>query len=366
MPVIDNRLLDCNGEPEYTENFNRTLALVDDSLAPAPNIVYVDGGRTDSYTEDGSTSYPYKTISDAISDANAGDTISIFPGTYTEDLTLKAGVNLNGQSKFSVYVVGTVTFGTAGTVCCERIIFKTSGEDNTLNFAGTGIQNLQCRICNFEHTTGDGHCIYWTNTNASSRISLIEGNITQYVSSGGGTAFTSDGTAAGGAILQLVTAQILDDIDNVCINLGGAVSWTQTQDIVNGQFVTANTSRFVLTIVSMNTSTVPVLVHNSTNATPSIMSSVLATTASATYAFDGVGGFAFVAILYGGTGVGGNSTLNGGLGAIPLTMAPIRIRSSALLPAGSVAAGQLGGTFEYDGTSLYFTAGTTRHTVSWT
>ncbi|KAF5057844.1 Listeria-Bacteroides repeat domain [anaerobic digester metagenome] len=29
MPVIDSRLLDCDGEPEYTENFNRVLALID-------------------------------------------------------------------------------------------------------------------------------------------------------------------------------------------------------------------------------------------------------------------------------------------------------------------------------------------------
>ena len=29
MPIIDSRLLDCDGEPEYTENFNRVLALID-------------------------------------------------------------------------------------------------------------------------------------------------------------------------------------------------------------------------------------------------------------------------------------------------------------------------------------------------
>lgn len=29
MAVIDTRLLDCDGEPEITENFNRILALID-------------------------------------------------------------------------------------------------------------------------------------------------------------------------------------------------------------------------------------------------------------------------------------------------------------------------------------------------
>jgi hypothetical protein len=70
--------------------------------------------------------------------------------------------------------------------------------------------------------------------------------------------------------------------------------------------------------------------------------------------------------LYGSTGVGGNPTLNGGLGAIPLTMAPIRLRASGLAPALGLASGQLTGTFEFDGTSLYFVSGTTRHTISWT
>jgi hypothetical protein len=329
-------------------------------------MIYVDGNRADVYTENGSYVYPYKTISAAITAASSGDTIYIYPDTYTEDLTLKPGVNLIGQSKFSAYVVGTVTFDTAGTVYCEQIIFKTSGDGNTLNFAGTGIQNLQTLMCNFEHTSGDGHCVYWTNTNASSRMQHVDGNITQYVSSGGGTAFTSTSTAAGGIILQMATVQVLDDTDNVCVNHGGAVVWTHTSDALNGQFVTADTARFNFKDVALTTATVVSISHLSTNATPSAVLNCAVTTYRSGVSIDGVGALVFAAIIYGGTGVGGAATLNGGLGAIPLTMAPIRIRESALLPAGSVAAGQLGGTFEYDGTNLYFTAGTTRHTLSWT
>lgn len=330
------------------------------------NVIYVDGSRPGEYTPNGSVIYPYKTVAAAITAANSGDTVYIWPGTYTENLTLKPGVNLVGQSKFSVYVVGTVTFNAAGTVYCEHIIFKTSGDGNTLNFAGTGVQNLQCLMCNFEHTTGNGHCVYWTNNNASSRFQHVDGNLTQAVSSGGGMAFTSTETAAGSVIMQMATVQISDSVNNVCVSLGGAIVWTHTQDAITGQLVTANTARFNITLTALTTGTVPVIVHNSTNATPSLLTSAVVTTASATYAVDGVGAFVFMALVYGSTGVGGHSTLNGGLGPVPLTMAPIRLRSSALLPAGSVAAGQLTGTFEFDGTNLYFTAGTTRHTVSWT
>jgi hypothetical protein len=330
------------------------------------NGIYVDKDRTDDYTASGSVLYPYKTIQAAITAANSGDTIFIWPGTYTEDLTLKPSVNLIGQSKFSVYIVGTVTFSTAGTVYCEHIIFKTSGVGNTLNFAGTGVQNLQTNLCNFEHTTGAGHCVYWTNTNASSKMQVVDGNLTQSISATGGTAFTSSDTAAGSVIMQMATVQIRDSADNVCIHLGGAIVWTHTQDAITGQVVTTDTARFNITLTALTTGTVPVIVHNSANTTPSLLTSAVVTTASATNAVDGVGAFVFMALVYGSTGVGGNSTLNGGLGPIPLTMAPIRLRSATLFPAGAVAAGQLGGTFEFDGTNLYFTAGTTRHTISWT
>jgi hypothetical protein len=347
----------------YTQTMIDTeITAVGDAMTT--NVQYVDGSRTDEYTADGSTIYPYKTITAAITAANSGDTIYIWPGTYTEDLTLKPGVNLAGQSKFSVYIVGTVTFNTAGTVCCERIIFKTSGAGNTLNFAGTGVQNLQCVMCNFEHTSGDGHCIYWTNTNASSKIQQVDGNITQAVSSGGGTAFTSTSTAAGGIILQIATVQVLDDTDNVCVNHGGAVVWTHTSDALNGQFVTADTARFNFKDVALTAATVVNINHLSTNATPSAVLNCAVTTYKSGVSIDGTGALVFAAIIYGGTGVGGAATLNGGLGAIPLAMAPIRLRSSALLPAGSVAAGQLDGTVEYDGTKPYFTAGTTRNSIA--
>lgn len=93
MPVIDSRLLDCESIPELTENFNRTLGLVDDSLAPTSRTINVDGNRADTYTEDGSAAYPYKTIHAAII-AHSSETLPLViymePATYTEtaDVTL--------------------------------------------------------------------------------------------------------------------------------------------------------------------------------------------------------------------------------------------------------------------------------------
>ena len=68
----------------------------------------------------------HTTISSAISSATAGDTIFIMPGSYTENPTLKAGVNLtafgsdssvpNDGSNGNVQIIGTLTFTGSGTV----------------------------------------------------------------------------------------------------------------------------------------------------------------------------------------------------------------------------------------------------------
>ena len=86
-------------------------------------IIYADCNRTAVYTSDGSIIYPHSAIQTAIDAASTGDTIEIWPGTYTENITLKPGVNLLAHSKFSTYIVGTVTMTAAGTVYVEKIVF---------------------------------------------------------------------------------------------------------------------------------------------------------------------------------------------------------------------------------------------------
>ncbi len=50
----------------------------------------------------------YASISAAISAATAGETVFIGNGIYNEDVTLKAGVNVEGQSQAGVLIVGTM------------------------------------------------------------------------------------------------------------------------------------------------------------------------------------------------------------------------------------------------------------------
>lgn len=61
MPVIDSRLLDCDGEPEYTENFNRVLNLVDANKGSAADnassiSALSSGAFIELYLADNSTS----------------------------------------------------------------------------------------------------------------------------------------------------------------------------------------------------------------------------------------------------------------------------------------------------------------------
>ena len=81
----------------------------------------------------------HTTIASAITSASSGDTIVIMPGTYTEDPTLKAGVNLCAFSSDSglnpisntlsnVIIQGKCTMTTAGTVTITGVQLQTNSD----------------------------------------------------------------------------------------------------------------------------------------------------------------------------------------------------------------------------------------------
>jgi len=74
----------------------------------------------------------HTTIQAAINAASSGDTIFIRPGTYTENLTLKAGVDLtafvcNSRAK-TVSIVGKCSSNVVGTISMSGISFQTNGD----------------------------------------------------------------------------------------------------------------------------------------------------------------------------------------------------------------------------------------------
>lgn len=101
----------------------------------------------------------HTTISAALTSSSSGDTIFIRPGTYTENLTLKAGVNLTAYEcdylTPNVIINGKLTFTTAGTVTISGIQLKTNS-DYFLAVTGSSasIINLEGCYLNCLNNTG--------------------------------------------------------------------------------------------------------------------------------------------------------------------------------------------------------------------
>ena len=114
------------------------------------------------------------TIATALTAASSGDTIFIRPGTYTENLTLKAGVNLtaygsdsspNGTGK--VIISGTCTFTATGTVTISGIQLQTNSAA-LLAVTGTLASVVSLDNCYLNCTNNSG--ITFSSSNAAARI----------------------------------------------------------------------------------------------------------------------------------------------------------------------------------------------------
>lgn len=99
----------------------------------------------------------HTTIASALTSASSGDTILITPGTYTENITLKAGVNLtafgcDGLTTYTTFstpnviILGTTTASYNGNCSCSGIQFKTNGAA-AIATSGSNTSNLVLNGC---------------------------------------------------------------------------------------------------------------------------------------------------------------------------------------------------------------------------
>jgi len=120
----------------------------------------------------------HTTIAGALTSAASGDTIFVRPGTYTENLTLKAGVNITAftgdAGEPNVTIVGLATATTAGTFTISNIRLQTNS-NFFLVVSGTAatIVNLNSCYLNCSNNTG----ISSTSTLSSIFIEDCMGNI---------------------------------------------------------------------------------------------------------------------------------------------------------------------------------------------
>lgn len=115
----------------------------------------------------------YTTIASALTDASSGQTIFIRAGTYTEDLTLKSGVNLSAFScdafTPNVTIVGNCTATFAGTCTLSGIRLQTnSASALTISGSNATIVNLvNCYI-----NASNNLAITYSSSSPSSAINL--------------------------------------------------------------------------------------------------------------------------------------------------------------------------------------------------
>lgn len=116
----------------------------------------------------------YTTIGAALAAASAGDTIFIKPGTYTENPTLKPGVNLTAficdAYTPTVTINGTCSLSTAGTVTISGILLQTNSSYvlSVTGSAASVVYLINCYIYALNNTA-----INFTSSSSSAFIQLF-------------------------------------------------------------------------------------------------------------------------------------------------------------------------------------------------
>ncbi len=120
----------------------------------------------------------HTTIAAALTDASSGQTIFIRPGTFTENLTLKAGVNLCGFScdgfTPNVTIKGKTTGSFSGRGACSGIRFETNAD---YLFESTGSNSINLTFINCFFNCTDFSAFHITNSNASINANDCQGNL---------------------------------------------------------------------------------------------------------------------------------------------------------------------------------------------
>lgn len=162
----------------------------------------------------------YATIQAAITAAPSGSTIFIRPGTYTEDLTLKAGVSLQGfdasAAGQATIILGNATATFAGTCNISGLTLRTnSAPFLTVSGSSATIVNIYDSYLDVLNNNGISH----TSSTAGSQINIrnCNGNIgttgiTPFVStSAGGISWdnTEFGNSGGSTTASTTSVQIV-------------------------------------------------------------------------------------------------------------------------------------------------------------
>ena len=165
----------------------------------------------------------HTTIASALTASSSGDTIFIRPGTYTEDLTLKSGVNLTSFSGDSpivtnptvqnVLIIGKLSASFSGSCSISNISLRTNS-DHFLSVTGSSPLRIALNMCYLDIRGNAG--IFCSNPSAQIQFNSCEGDLDgtasyfdisdggvkfQYSEFGNSSLSTVPSTLSGGSIL---------------------------------------------------------------------------------------------------------------------------------------------------------------------
>jgi hypothetical protein len=165
----------------------------------------------------------HTTIAAALTSASSGDTIMIRDGTYTENPTLKAGVDLvaftaDAQTA-NVIINGTITASYAGTAAITGCQLKTNAA-NAIAASGSNATILYINQCDIQ-ATGSSTAISNSASNAGSLLVFNECT--------GNTASTSNFYAnSGTGIIEFVSCYLTNSGNSTTANTSSAGTITMT------------------------------------------------------------------------------------------------------------------------------------------
>lgn len=121
----------------------------------------------------------HTTLAGALTTSASGDTI-LLQTSVTENVTLKAGVNIVGYSgadlKPNVSITGKCSFSSAGTVTLENVQLITNS-DNFLAVTGSAASIVYLRNCFLNASNNTGISFTTANTGALVQCAYCQGNI---------------------------------------------------------------------------------------------------------------------------------------------------------------------------------------------
>ncbi len=172
MPPTPTTYTENTGTATPAANILNILGIGETTTSGTGNTVNILEPRTAKFIVDPTLYFgTHQTIGSALTAASSGQDIFIRPGTYTENITLKAGVNLVGYTgdgdSQQVIILGTCTALFAGTCCISNIQLKTNNAPFlTVSGSSATIIDLIGCVLNASNNTG----ISFTSSSSSAKI----------------------------------------------------------------------------------------------------------------------------------------------------------------------------------------------------